>query len=1303
MQKFPFPKNEAERIKRLQKYNLKGLGKEPELDVFAQAACLITDTSSCLIAMMEEDTQYIQSCVGLELSTVERKNTVCQYTIMSDDVLVIEDTLKDPRSSSNPLILDGNVRFYAGVPIMDDEGHALGTVCVIDFEPKILSEKQKDSLRDLGQAVSKILLARRRKVQATYFEEVFRVSNNIIGVLDKDLLLKEMNPSFEKILALDKNQSLNQSFAYLIQDNDIAEILLKVDQEEDGVQHKTVTQHPDGSVVIIEWYFKYNSSNKEIFAFGRNVTRNIEERAKLENSERRFRNFFEKAIGLMSMQDMDGNILSVNEKGREALGYSAEEVSSLNLRQLVVPSKVDALEAYLERIATNKEDSGMLILKSKDGGSNYWMYNNIVELDQDGNPFVMSTALNMTERIKLERDLVHTKQILEQTNEVAQVGGWELDLVQKKIFWSDSTKLIHGVDKDFIPDIHTASSFYEEENKVISDRLFEEAVNNGVAYDKQLRMRKATGELIWVRVKGIPEFDENNKCTRVFGIIQDIDRSKKVFLDLEQKEAMLRSFVDYVPANVAMFDADFNCLSASNQWIEEFNFERDKVLHENLFSLFPHIPDVRRQIYLDAAAGKSYKNTDEILHVINEVGPQHYNWEVRPWHLADGRVGGIIIFAQNITDSVNVNNELRQAKELADIASRTKSDFLANMSHEIRTPLNGVIGFSDLLLKTPLTELQTQYLHYINESGTSLLNIINDILDFSKIESGKLDLYIDKYNVYDLVSQVINVVLYQAQRKGIELLLNIEQGLPEFIWVDEVRVKQIMINLLGNAVKFTEEGEIELKLEQRDILDDKLVLRFSVRDTGIGIPEDKQQRIFDAFTQEDSSVSKKYGGTGLGLTISNNLLRYMGSELNLTSELGKGSTFYFDLEVPFEIAPKESDEELLAIKKVLIVDDNENHRMIVEHMLSYKGIECVAAENGMEALQLLMRGDRFDIILMDYHMPILTGIETIAKIKELFIEKGENVPLVVLHTSSEQNDLITSFRQEEGGFCLLKPVKSNELYEMIKRVTARNKQEQGKSYEEKREIVYNKQAKVLLADDNPVNMALNIHIMTAVMPNALLVEVVNGVEAIEACQKEQFDLILMDVQMPKLDGIEATKRIRQIEGYMNTPIIGVTAGNVVGEREKCLANGMSGFLPKPIRQSDLEELLTDFLDEDIVVPALKQEDYLDMSSLKEQVGGDEGFMVYFLDLVINEIAQTAKALNQNYEKLDLESIKLSLHKLRGTASTAGLFKLSESTIQLERNLVGKTEVSPQMLSTSIAKINSEVKIGLELIGKLLKK
>lgn len=1301
MEKYPVPENELERICQLKSYELLGLGKDPDLDVFAQAACLITDCPASLIAMMEEDMQRIQSCVGMELDTVERRNTVCQYTIMSKEVLVIEDTFEDPRSASNPLIREGNIRFYAGVPLLDDAGNALGTICVIDFKPKALSEKQIDSLAQLGIAVTKILLGKKRKVQAGYFGELFHITNNMICVLNKQYLIKELNPAFASVLNIDRLKVFGTSFFTLLGIDDLGfkENLNQISESSEGMKYTSITPQLDSSDVIIDWYFKYDVATEEIFAFGRNVTKEWAEQLKLESSERRFRNFFENAIGLMSMHDRDGNILAVNEKGRNILKYTEEEAKHLNLRQLMPAHHLDAFDEYLKRIFRTGEDSGMMILKSKDGEKIYWLYHNMVETDTDGNPYVVSTALNMTERMQLESDLLHTKQILEQTNMVAQVGGWEVNLEEQRVYWSDSTKLIHGVDKDFTPDFEHAIGFFDAESQLTLTEIFEQATVEGRSYDVELRLKQEGGEVIWVRVKGIPEF-ENGVCKRVFGIIQNIDNSKNLFLELERKEGMLQAFVDYVPASVAMFDRDFRYVSVSHQWMDDFHKSTDNILEQNLFEVFPNIPEGRKNIYYEALQGKPYKNIDELIDVDGHSDPQHFNWEVRPWHLADGSIGGIIIFTQNITESVQVNLELKKAKELADLASKAKSEFLANMSHEIRTPLNGVIGFSDLLLKTPLNDIQKQYLNYINESGSSLLNIINDILDFSKIESGKLELYVDKFNVYDLAHQVINVVLYQAQRKEVELLLNIEQGLPSHIWIDEARIKQILINLLGNAVKFTEKGEIELKIEKLSHDGDQIKLRFSVRDTGIGIPIEKQQRIFDAFTQEDSSVSKRYGGTGLGLTISNNLLKYMGSRLSLKSELNKGSDFYFDLQMRCEDGETEVDADL-PLKRVLIVDDNANNRTIIQHMLTYKGIESVLAENGLAALQLLMSGERFDVILMDYHMPILSGLETIEKIKELFYKQEESIPLIVLHTSSEEHEVISAFRQQERSFCLLKPIRSDELYLTLRKAIQQSKADLDTLKQESESTnpaVYEQRARVLLADDNSVNMALNLRMMASIMPNAELIEVVNGAEAIEKCIHSHFDLILMDVQMPDVDGIEATKQIRLLTGYKDTPIIGITAGNVRGEREKCLEAGMSDFLPKPIRQHDLLTALQKF----VKIGVSEQEDsvnleeHLNLEALKEQIGDDASFKSFFLDLVVKEVEQAIAQLKNAQVSADIDRMKVILHKLRGTSGTAGLVKLARLTSELEHEL---TTTNP--VFDLIDEIVNEAEIGLQLITKFL--
>ena len=776
----------------------------------------------------------------------------------------------------------------------------------------------------------------------------------------------------------------------------------------------------------------------------------------------------------------------------------------------------------------------------------------------------------------LEKDLSYAKELLEETSEVAQVGGWEVNMKSGELFWSQTTRKIHKVKKDFRPNFENALTFFEGKNEERVRYLFEKAAKEGLAFDEELQLLRSDGVTVWIRLKGIPEFEEE-VCQRIYGIIQDIDSYKKMLLEITRKEAIMRSFVKDVPVPLAMFDKDLNYIAVSSKWKDEFGIHGIDLIGHTLFSTTsPKIHENGMDIYQDALSGITYINRDFRLRVKGSKDVQHYDLKVGPWYLDEDQVGGIIISIQNITDEVRVNEELKNAKETADMASRAKSEFLANMSHEIRTPLNGVIGFSDLLLGTPLNETQTQYLNYINDSGENLLHIINDILDFSKIESGKMELLIEESNVNEMLDQVINVILYQSQKKNIELLLNVEQGLPATLFIDEARLKQILINLLGNAVKFTEKGEIELKVEKLQMDNKNIMLRFSVRDTGIGIPPDKQKYIFDAFTQENSSISKKYGGTGLGLTISNNILGYMGTHLSLTSEPNIGSTFFFDIEVPYLMSEQDNEMEI-AIESALVVDDNETNRIILEHMLAHKNIRSTLAANGMEALEILRKGERFDVILMDYHMPLMSGVETIEKIRGLFKEQKEITPFIILSSSSEEKEIVTAIRDKDNSYLLLKPVKSNDLFKTLRKAVYRSVVDVSPIQSEENSYLFSSDLEILLVDDNPVNMALNKRMMESLAPDAILTEVVNGMQALEACQKKNFSIVLMDVQMPVMNGIEATEQIRMLPGYEKIPIIGVTAGNVAGEREKCLESGMADFLPKPFKKADLQEILQKYI------------------------------------------------------------------------------------------------------------------------------
>lgn len=452
-----------------------------------------------------------------------------------------------------------------------------------------------------------------------------------------------------------------------------------------------------------------------------------------------------------------------------------------------------------------------------------------------------------------------------------------------------------------------------------------------------------------------------------------------------------------------------------------------------------------------------------------------------------------------------------------------------------------------------------------------MYGIINDILDFSKLEKQKLSLKLDKVEVEELVSEAFNIVSYSNTKKHLEMLIDIDDTIPRYIWTDQMRLKQVFVNLLNNALKFTEEGEIVLYAKVlTDLGEGKKRMRFGIRDTGIGINSEKQAEIFNAFSQEDGSVNKKYGGTGLGLTISNQILALAGSVLQVESDQGKGSHFFFD--IAFDTEEDEYDLSLTDIKKVLIVDDNENNRRILKRMLERKNIEVVECESGLKALLLIMDKSEFDVIIMDYHMPIMDGIETIRKMKNIIADTARVAPYIVLYSSSDNGDLQNACDELEIENRLVKPIRMNQMYQVLSTLKSSEKKKP-EPIKIVASEVSNREIKILIAEDNAVNLLLTKTHLKDIIPQTLIIEAKDGNEAVEQYQKERPDLIFMDIQMPYLNGIEATQKIRALEKDIEIPIIALTAGSLPGEKEKCMQAGMSDFLTKPL----LKQTLTDMI------------------------------------------------------------------------------------------------------------------------------
>jgi len=693
--------------------------------------------------------------------------------------------------------------------------------------------------------------------------------------------------------------------------------------------------------------------------------------------------------------------------------------------------------------------------------------------------------------------------------------------------------------------------------------------------DDDARMTRKDGSTVAVAysVTPVPGAEGAVGCVLTF---RDITETHSARLALERERRQLQQIIASAPLPMALFDREGRCLVRSTRWTVEHEAGFVDGGVRRLPEMLPGDDEVWEQRFSRVLTGEVVSDSEE---AISDAAGRtlHLRWALHPWRSADDTIGGAVA----VTDRVD---ELVAAREQAIQAGRLKSEFVANMSHEIRTPMNGVIGMTDLLSRTHLNEEQREYTEVIRSSADSLLVLLDDILDFSKIEAGRLEICAEDFDPRTVVHEVVELLAQKAMAKGVHISALVHHQVPQRMHGDPVRTRQVLTNLIGNAVKFTERGEVVIEVQLEAGEDGQPLVACRVEDTGIGVPPEARGRLFRAFSQADGSTTRRFGGTGLGLVISRQLVELMGGEIAYEPRDGGGSVFRFTLPATpaLESTPRLMPSLSLTDKRVLVVDDHPTNRRILELQTRHWGMRPDLTHDGELALPMMLEalaaGDPYELVLLDMGLPGRDGLEVA---REIRADARLACARLVLLSSMLQRAQADEVRAAGFDGFLVKPLRESRLLECLQAVAGRTLDEDVAELEPTPLVTeesltdsqFRRRSRILLAEDNAINRRVAVRMLEKMGYRVDVAE--DGQQAVEACARTPYDIVLMDCQMPVLDGFQATARLRELEreGGPRPTIVAMTAHAMPGDRERCLAAGMDDYVTKPIKIDELARVL----------------------------------------------------------------------------------------------------------------------------------